>query len=132
MLKGHIAELMKQYDVRVTCSCEPEELPLNEESQQEVFRIIQEGLNNVVKHAETHEASVQIDGTGEDLIIDIRDSGRGFNPEESALIEKHFGLKTMKERADVLGGTFRVESKPGQGTVIELQIPLTKSGEGNG
>lgn len=93
--------------------------------EQDVYRIVQEALNNAIKHAYAHHILVQLDGSQPShLILSIKDDGVGFvsgSVEESQA--SGFGMKTMRERAVALGGSLRVISAPGKGTTVELTIP---------
>ncbi|MFZ4707649.1 MAG: HAMP domain-containing sensor histidine kinase, partial [Bacteroidales bacterium] len=88
-----------------------------------LFRIIQEALNNIVKHAGCKSAAVEIVQTKEHIFLSISDTGSGFdtgNPSSG------HGLNNMRERTLLLGGTFSITSQSGKGTTIEIQIPSTK------
>jgi signal transduction histidine kinase len=93
--------------------------------EQDIYRIVQEALNNAIKHARAQEILVLLDGSDlKDLCLSISDDGVGFVPgsgEES--LAGGFGMKTMRERADTLGGSLRVISAPGRGTTVEVRIP---------
>jgi two-component system sensor histidine kinase DegS len=92
-----------------------------------LFRIIQEAVTNARKHANTPRLSVElkINGVSEHtLVVVIRDWGTGFQPEHALSSPQHFGLLGMRERARLLGGTWTIDSRPGQGTLICVQIPL--------
>jgi len=96
--------------------------------EQDVYRIVQEALNNAIKHAQAHEILVLLDGSEPgQLCLSISDDGVGFVPgpgEESQ--EGGFGMKTMSERAETLGGSLRVISAPGNGTTIEVIVPISE------
>lgn len=100
------------------------------------YRIVQECLNNVVKHAEATEASISIKRNAGSVIFTIRDDGKGFvrakgSSEASDELTRHgFGLTGMEERARALGGELIVQSFPGRGTVVSLQIPSASKGHG--
>ena len=93
-------------------------------AQMQVVRIIQEAFSNARKHAET--SCVQLSFRIEDgrVRIRIRDNGRGFDPQQAAASgDNHFGLRFMRERAEQLGGNLRVQSAPGTGTCVEVDVP---------
>ncbi|KAB2953644.1 histidine kinase [Heliorestis acidaminivorans] len=95
-----------------------------------LFRMIQEGLNNVRKHAKAKSVKVQVEMTAETLTALIRDDGVGFNVEESLKKQgEHFGLLGMKERAALLGGTVEVRSSEGKGTTLLIRIPLEEKSD---
>jgi PAS domain S-box-containing protein len=89
-----------------------------------IYRIVQEGLRNVAKHARASEVLVSIIGQDGNIHLSIKDNGIGFDP---AQIKKKggLGLASMQERAYIIGADFSVESQPGQGTVIEVLAPLS-------
>ncbi len=94
-----------------------------------IFRIIQEALNNVAKHANATKVFVQIDNDSEFLNLIVQDNGKGFYFDESNLISKEFivksnGLRNMKERAELLGGNLTITSEPGKGTIVQLELPI--------
>lgn len=100
----------------------PEELRIN------LYRILQEGLQNIVKHSHASEASVRVEHADRKVLLTIQDNGRGFMP-GNAVAEPGqggFGLTGMTERAVLLGGTLKVRSEPGQGTVVTMDIALNK------
>jgi signal transduction histidine kinase len=87
-----------------------------------VYRIAQEALHNVIKHAGAHRVEVNLDWDGRTLALVISDDGSGFDPGGS--FPGHFGLKTMRERVARLAGTFSIDSTVGQGTRISVTIPI--------
>jgi signal transduction histidine kinase len=93
--------------------------------EQDIYRIVQEALNNAIKHARAHEILVLLDGSEPNhLCLSISDDGVGFVPgpgEESQA--GGFGMKTMRERAETFGGSLRVISAPGKGTTVEVIVP---------
>jgi signal transduction histidine kinase len=94
--------------------------------QQDIYRIVQEALNNATKHAHAHEILVMLDGSeSNQLCLSISDDGVGFAPEGREETQSGgFGMKTMRERAESLGGSLRIRSAPGKGTTVEVTIPL--------
>lgn len=90
------------------------------------YRIVQESLNNIMKHAQATDVNIHITRDKERVILSIRDNGIGFNPANppSKGGKSGFGLTGMEERANSLGGNFRVRSTPGQGTVMTVEIPI--------
>ena len=97
-----------------------------------LFRIIQEALHNVSKHARAASARVTLTYGQEQLLLSVRDDGRGFDlreVERGGRAGGHFGLISMRERAELLGGRFEVKSAPGQGTRISVAVPITEGEE---
>ena len=91
-----------------------------------LFRIIQECLNNVRKHAEANEVEVRLKIMEAEIEVSIEDNGRGFDPNAvtSNTMEGGIGLFSMRERAELVGGNLSVESSPGNGCQVSLHIPL--------
>jgi PAS domain S-box-containing protein len=108
---------------------EDERLPTAIETA--VFRIVQEALTNVRRHAATQRVSLSLDHLGQKVRLTIRDWGRGFDPaapRDNGGRGEGVGLSSMQERVALLGGTFHVESYLGVGTLLRIDIPLQ---EGN-
>jgi signal transduction histidine kinase len=83
-----------------------------------LYRIAQEGLSNVVKHAGASRAIVRLECTGAGITLSIRDDGRGFDPD--GIGAHHLGLGIMRERAQVIGAAFAIASEPESGTKITV------------
>lgn len=95
----------------------------------QVFRIVQEGLANVRKHSRADAVSVRCSGGDGAVRVVITDNGIGFRPEALGRAEfPRFGLATMRERAESLGGQLVIHSTPGEGTRVEAEIPLSPIG----
>jgi len=94
---------------------------LSEEEVEELYLITQEALNNAQKHAEATRVDVLLDTRGDDIRLKISDDGRGFDPSK-AKEGGGMGLSNMKERADKIGAELSIESEPGEGTTIYVNI----------
>jgi signal transduction histidine kinase len=101
---------------------------LPEVVEENLLRIGQEAVTNVIKHSRATEVAIQLVFEPLRVILEIKDNGDGFNPEHSAgARDGHFGLLGMSERAKRLGGRLTITSAPGQGTTIRVEIPLDPS-----
>jgi signal transduction histidine kinase len=91
-----------------------------------LFRIVQEVLTNISKHARAGTVRIDIDGTEGRLRLRIMDDGVGFDPSRLKKAGEHhgWGLMTMAERAEVIGGRFSLESRTGRGTIVSVEVPL--------
>lgn len=89
----------------------------------ELYRIIQEALSNVVRHAHAATVTVDIDLADPTLSVVVRDDGAGFDPTARGIRERRLGLTSMRERAQGLGGTARIESSIGAGTTVRVEVP---------
>jgi signal transduction histidine kinase len=94
-----------------------------------VYRLIQEALINVSRHAQTASVTVQVRATLEDLTLYVVDDGAGFEAEQALMSGRSTGLAGMAERARLLGGTFSLFSMPGEGTTIAAIFPLVPAAE---
>jgi len=125
-VRGHCDELCAQgvhasfYDENV-----PRSLPHSVELC--LFRIVQEGLNNVVKHSGAREAQVALRAKGEVIQLTIADFGHGFD-ERNVKVTSGLGLASMRERLRLIHGEFDIRSEPGQGTTIIARVPIRDVG----
>ncbi|HSB18764.1 MAG TPA: cache domain-containing protein [Anaeromyxobacteraceae bacterium] len=94
-----------------------------------IFRIVQEALTNVVRHADAAEVSIDLRGTDEGLVLVFRDDGKGIAGVEDA---RSLGILGMKERCLLVGGSFDISGGPGRGTTIVVRIPRGGSSESDG
>ncbi|HEY7590998.1 MAG TPA: sensor histidine kinase [Candidatus Limnocylindrales bacterium] len=98
---------------------------LPDAAQTVALRVAQEALQNVRKHASASKVSVTTRVEGEDWVLEIRDDGRGFDLATATTQgRRHFGVRFMQERAELIGARLDVRSRPGEGTVVRLAIPM--------
>jgi len=88
-----------------------------------LFRVLQEALQNAIKHSGAARVQVSLTGRAQALHLTVRDDGAGFNPEQ-ALVGTGLGLTSMKERMKLVNGHVSIDSEPGRGTVIHARVPL--------
>jgi signal transduction histidine kinase len=93
-----------------------------------LFRICQEAVNNVARHAQAESVLIQLGVERHELRIEIEDDGQGFDGAGPRVEtdRPHWGLIGIHERAELLGGTARIDSAPGRGTRVEIRVPLPK------
>jgi two-component system, NarL family, sensor histidine kinase DevS len=103
--------------------------PISPESERTVYRLVQECLTNVARHAEAGRASVRVWRRAENIAIEVEDDGRGFDPAQPA---SGYGLVGMRERATMAGGTLRVAAQPGAGTTVRATVPTYSAGSSAG
>jgi signal transduction histidine kinase len=89
-----------------------------------LFRIGQETMNNIARHAQAESVLVQLGQDEREIRIEIEDDGRGFDPSVAPQDRPHYGLLGIRERAELLGGTAVIDSAPGKGTRVEVRVPL--------
>jgi signal transduction histidine kinase len=111
---------------RVAVDYRPAEVPANLSKDVAlcIYRVAQESLRNIAKHAAAKGASVKLGVSGPELILRIRDEGAGFDP-ESVLAHPGLGLSSMEERVQLVQGRLTIDSALGQGTTVEVRVPLT-------
>jgi two-component system, NarL family, sensor histidine kinase DegS len=109
----------------------PENLPpLGKDEELQVFRIIQEALQNIQKHARATTVVVRVEAGDEAIVATIQDNGRGFVPQQTeSTMLSGAGLRGMGERAAAVGGDLLIESRPGAGATIRFSLPRTAAVE---
>ena len=111
--------------VQVSVEASGDRRPLPQETEQQLLRIAQEAVANAMKHANASRIGIRLQREPKSLHLRIVDNGRGFEERDAfAAHEGHFGLIGMRERAERLGGGLRVASQPGEGTEVEVSVPL--------
>jgi PAS domain S-box-containing protein len=95
------------------------------DAQQALYRIGQEALHNSARHAEARHVEVRLTAAGTTVALDVIDDGIGFRPEDQ--FPGHLGLRSMRERALGVGGSFQVTSNPGSGTHVMARVPMAES-----
>jgi signal transduction histidine kinase len=130
-LAGNLREYIRQYnlllDLPVELMVEPaaENIHLNPEVELHLVRIAQEAISNIRKHAHANFALVKLAVEADTLVLTIQDDGVGFNPWQMTIdSQPHFGLQTMRERAELAGALLSLVSEPGAGTTVTLQLRL--------
>ena len=88
-----------------------------------LFRVVQEALNNILRHAQTRQAQVLVIFQAREIILKVIDSGIGFNPEIPLTPPHGWGLAGMRERVDLIGGKLKIESAQSRGTTVEVIVP---------
>ena len=92
-----------------------------------MLRIAQEAASNATRHAQANEIRIALDYGETSLTLSVCDDGKGFDPEEGYRKSGHWGLKNMQERAAQVRGTCNITTAAGQGTQIEIRVPLSSS-----
>ena len=93
---------------------------LTDDQQLSIFRILQESLTNIMKHAKASQVEVEVIFALSGLVMRIKDNGKGFESDNK--LKLHYGLQNMRERARKIGGTVDLQSEIGHGTTITLQV----------
>ena len=135
---GAAAEwLMQTLPQRAGLACElhidPSFADLGEPHASTLFRVMQESLTNVVRHAQAKRVVMQLEGCGDDALLTITDDGIGVGPASTESRPRNsFGLRGIRERILLLGGTVDISSQPGSGTRLVARIPLSTAAKRDG
>lgn len=127
-LEGLVAALSRQVAVlrtrhKLTVNVDLGEEPaIPLEMKQALYRIAQEALHNIVRHAHASAVELRLAALASEITLEVHDNGKGFDP--SASFPGHLGLRSMHERAAKIGGRLTIESRSGRGTCVDIRIPL--------
>ncbi len=121
-LGKHVEVLRRVHGKEIALAVEGERR-LEARLERETFRIAQEAIANALKHGAPARVDVRLRMPDGVLRLEVADDGRGFDPESHELY-RHLGLVSMRERAEAIGGTLEVESRPGAGTKVSLEVAL--------
>lgn len=124
-LEGLADEFGELSGLQVTVACADVPVPVPPEIQAQLIRIVQEALSNVRKHSCASQVWIDCATVDSDLVMEVRDDGQGFAPEDVTTVSR-YGLRGMRERAELIGADFQVESRPQQGAVIRVRLPLPR------
>ncbi len=125
-IRDHLARLLSDRDKPIyLVSCdENESLILAPNQAVQLFRVIQEAVNNALKYADAHQIEISFERSGTQLNVAIRDNGKGFSKLDQKDFNQGFGIKNMRTRIESLQGVFELLTAVGQGTVIKIALPV--------
>jgi len=131
-LRSHVKNFSEHTGLLTRLRADPIAEHLDGEQKTALFRIVQESLTNVVKHARADRVDISIRKTDEGVCMEIADDGKSFRngPKNSAGRRQHLGLLGMQERVRLINGRFAIEPKPGRGTTVRVTIPFKPAGGG--
>lgn len=130
-IRGHVRDIEPALRVPVALDLEGVGALLSPDERLVIYRVVQEALSNIARHADAASANVSLRRVGGLVRTTIRDDGRGFEPELMDE-DRGLGLLGMQERARMIGAGLTVESRIGEGTVIRLDIPIRRGGSRRG
>lgn len=127
-IRWYAERYLQPRGISVRCEFEHLERRLPPGFETAVFRVCQEAMTNIARHAEAETVLVQARVEGDAMVVEIEDDGKGFDPVEVGhrTGRPHFGLLGMRERVELLGGKLVVDSSPGRGTRLHVEVPLPK------
>jgi signal transduction histidine kinase len=119
-LNWQAREVAKRTGLRVSVAAPDLEQELPEEHKTCIYRVVQEALNNVVRHAQARAVQIALEQHASGLLLRIQDDGAGFDAQRV----RGLGLLGMEERTRHLGGSFAIDSQAGRGTLLKITLPL--------
>lgn len=122
-LAGFVTDFQAQWGLAVAFTVHGESRELDAEIVSMAFALVQEALTNVRRHAQTTSAEVSLTFTAERLHVEVRDQGRGIGAEPEDDLRLHQGLKIIASRARLLDGRLTIDSSPGEGTCVHVEVP---------
>lgn len=127
-LRSQVKKYLEPAGVRVRLNASSLKGPLPAEIETAVFRVVQEAITNIARHARATEASITLERRDNRLVVRVEDNGIGFDLAATMRAErKGWGLRGMEERITLLGGRFYIGSRPGQGTLVLAEVPLEEA-----
>ncbi|MCL4394461.1 MAG: sensor histidine kinase, partial [Chloroflexi bacterium] len=120
-LEWQMQEFQERSKIECQFSSELDELDLDPVRSTAVFRIMQEALTNVARHAQATRVEANLRKQGRDLVLEVRDNGKGISASPDT---DRFGILGMHERAHVFGGEVTIQGTPGKGTAVTVRIPV--------
>jgi len=122
-LKEHAGQVARRTEVKVTVSGVEPRPRLASTEEIALFRIAQEALNNIVKHAQASEAVICLQQSATSVVLSITDNGIGFDTGSRPILSGHgMGTSTMRERAEAIGAELTLDSTPGEGTHLSVEL----------
>jgi PAS domain S-box-containing protein len=128
-IRWYAEERLHQAGVDVCIEVQGTEIRLPSHTETAVFRMIQEAANNIIRHAQATQATIRLIWEPHQLTVEVQDNGRGYDVQETlggAKRDQSLGLLGMQERAMLVDGTLSIDSRPGAGTRILIQVPLSE------
>ena len=119
-----LGEFTEHTGIAVSLVGNPSEVNISPEIQIHLVSILQEALNNVRKHSGANHIEVKFQALNDELMLQLCDDGRGFEPGD-VMQNSHYGLRGMRERAELIGADFQIKSIRGEGTLLSISLPLT-------
>ncbi len=124
-----VNKIKEAYGINITCSVDNIDDILNDEDEINFFRIIQEGMNNIIKHSNAGLASIEIIKNAHNIYLNISDDGQGFDLVNGIEHSGGFGLSNILNRVKILNGVLNIETAKSEGTKLKIKIPVRKNGK---
>jgi signal transduction histidine kinase len=118
-----VQQLRQRTQLSCSLSIDPSLGELGEPYASAIFRVMQESLTNIAKHAQASRAEIRLEREGDEAVLTVRDDGVGMDQRDESK-PRSFGLRGIRERVLVLAGEVRIVSRPGGGTTLVVRVPL--------
>jgi signal transduction histidine kinase len=122
-LEWHSEEFQKRFNITVQFNSQADELNIPSVIATGLFRMYQESLTNVARHADAKKVTSTLEVSEDEICLSISDDGKGFDM-HTASVRRTLGLLGMKERAAMIGGNLEIKSEPGKGTIVSISVPV--------
>jgi two-component system sensor histidine kinase DegS len=126
-MRNYASEWETRCGIKVSSKLDTEETSMSPQQELAVYRVLQEALQNVHKHAQAATVGIVWQRSAGNWVLHVTDDGIGFDLVKAARRAKSVGLLSMRERASLIGGTLQIQSSPGQGSAVTLQLPIAGS-----
>jgi signal transduction histidine kinase len=134
-IRSYASEFQARFGLQVDCHLDADDTGLQPSQEIAIYRIMQEALQNVHKHAQAATVGIvwqRSRGERDHWVMHCTDDGVGFDLVKVARRQRSVGLLAMRERAELIGARLQVQSTPGQGTAVTLLLPMGKEGDALG
>ena len=128
-MRNYASEWEARCGIKVSSELDLKDTGLSPMAELAVYRVMQEGLQNVHKHAHASSVGIAWSRANDSWVLHVTDDGMGFDLVKAARHKKSVGLLSMRERAELIGGTLQIQSTPGKGTAVTLLLPVEKKVE---
>ncbi len=123
-MRNYASEWEARCGIKVSSQLDLKDTGLSPMAELAVYRVMQEGLQNVHKHAHASSVGIAWSRANDSWVLHVTDDGMGFDLVKAARHKKSVGLLSMRERAELIGGTLQIQSTPGKGTAVTLLLPV--------
>ena len=126
-MRNYASEWETRCGIKVSSKLDTEDTAMSPQQELAVYRVLQEALQNVHKHAQASSVGIVWQRSAGNWVLHVTDDGVGFDLVKAARRAKSVGLLSMRERASLIGGTLQIQSNPGKGSAVTLQLPIEGS-----
>jgi two-component system sensor histidine kinase DegS len=126
-IRNYASEWETRCGIKVSTKLDTAETTMEPQQELAIYRVLQEALQNVHKHAQAAAVGIVWQRSAGNWVLHVTDDGIGFDLVKAARRAKSVGLLSMRERAELIGGSLQIQSSPGKGSAVTLQLPIEGS-----